>query len=412
MTKYFYAALNLLKARGLVQGSKTILKEFFRIVRRRDPVFADNKPPLVTEKFQWMFQSDRERKVESQEPFDLLVMCPPPGEGSGGHRTLFRFLDLLADKDLKVAITFSNSLSAKNPGLDEHFQNRIYEWFGSETPVVSGPEVWDQARCLMATSWNTAYELRPFEKTHALYYFIQDLEYMFYEEGFYREQADRTYDFGFRAITAGPWIRDALRGRNTRVLADFHFGATPHSSCLGKSKTAGFPKSRIFLYLRPSTARRGMETSLIALEKLYQMRKDFVVITAGTKHVHLLNSFATLNKGILPETELNETICSCDVGLVLSYTNKSLMPDEILSHGLTLVTNAGAQAVWGLPTERVFTGSGTDELAQALSKAIDHARLGVMNQTPPVSWEQAMTDSVLAVVRDISTPGGEVTPNA
>lgn len=406
--RYFYLALGILRAEGLVRGPKTIVKEFFRRALRRGVIVPFEQAPRVREHFAWIFQSETGQRIEERQNFsnDLLVVCPPPGQGSGGHRTLFRFLELAADQGLRVAITFSNSGANENNALNRDFQSRIYEWFGSQVPVVSGPKAWSTARCLMATSWATAYDVRPFEKTHTLYYFIQDLEYMFYEDGFYREQANRTYDFGYKAITAGPWIRDALRERKTRILSHFNFGTTNHAFCSSSTQNANFQTSRIFLYLRPSTARRGLETSLIALEKLHDMRRDFTVITAGSNQISFQTSFGSLHKGILSEEELNETICSCDIGFVLSYTNKSLMSDEILSHGLTLVTNSGEQAVWGLPADGVFIGEGPDEIAQALSKAIDYSRLGLVRDKRHSPWEQEMKNSVFAIVRDISGQGG------
>jgi len=65
--------------------------------------------------------------------------------------------------------------------------------------------------------------------------------------------------------------------------------------------------------------------------------------------------------GILSVNELAQLYRSCDVALVLSHTNLSLLPLELMACGCPVVSNRGPNVEWQLSDENAYLADPTPE---------------------------------------------------
>ena len=90
-------------------------------------------------------------------------------------------------------------------------------------------------------------------------------------------------------------------------------------------------------YARHETRRRGTELGLLALALLKEMRPDVEVVLFGSDDLPYELPFEFTSAGVLSEVELADLYRSAAVGLSVSLTNYSLVPQEMLACGLPVV---------------------------------------------------------------------------
>jgi glycosyltransferase involved in cell wall biosynthesis len=105
---------------------------------------------------------------------------------------------------------------------------------------------------------------------------------------------------------------------------------------------------RIFFYSRYVTERRACEIGIIALKKFCISHPNVKVVMAGWYLDNNKIPFPAENYGHLGTVDLSNVIRSCDVGLVFSCTNLSLMPLELMASGVAVISNSGPQTQWML----------------------------------------------------------------
>jgi O-antigen biosynthesis protein len=81
--------------------------------------------------------------------------------------------------------------------------------------------------------------------------------------------------------------------------------------------------------------------------------------------------FPAIFPGVLALSELGALYRSCDVGLVLSHTNVSLLPLELMACGCAVVSNKGPNNEWLLSDQ-------TAQLAKADPKSLAEAILELL----------------------------------
>ena len=269
--------------------------------------------------------------VVARRPLRIGWITTPPGPGSGGHTTMFRMIEGLerAGHENRLYL-YDNSHS--DPGRHERVIRRHWPSVraGGAGVDSAGPgvDVW------IATSWPTAHVLasRPALAGRRMY-FVQDYEPHFYARGALYALAEDTYRFGFTGITAGAWLADELERRFGMRSAHFDFGADRGVY----SATSGLDRSGVVFYTKPTVARRGHESGMLALERFARARPEATVHLFGDPVGDV--GFPTVNHGRLGLRELNELYNTCRVGLSLSFSNVSLIPWELLASGVVPVVN-------------------------------------------------------------------------
>ena len=106
----------------------------------------------------------------------------------------------------------------------------------------------------------------------------------------------------------------------------------------------------MLFYARAVTPRRAVPLGLLALEELHRRRPDVDVVLFGESRP-IRTPFPHRTLGVLEPAELAQAYNAATAGLVLSMTNPSLIPTEMLACGLPVVD---------LATESMATTFGTD----------------------------------------------------
>lgn len=269
----------------------------------------------------------------SKIPLVLNWIFPEPIPGSGGHRDIVRMINLLASFGhyINAYVVPRQYLWEKSDlevraFIQRHFTDldaEVLKW-GNGTMVESD--------AVILTHWSTAYLIDKVHNTSKVFYFVQDWEPFFFPMGIEYLRAEQTYKMGFSCITLGRWLTERLR-EWYGADADYFDLAVDHTIYYPRPvKKADHP--RICFYARPFTPRRLFPLGIEALHLVHQRRPDVEIFLYGTEDRELRQykiPFPYTNLGILTEEELANLFSACDVGIVLSPTNCSLVPPEMMA---------------------------------------------------------------------------------
>lgn len=343
-------------------------------------------------------------QLESVSTKTLNWIVPPFGFGSGGHLNIFRFISQLEARGFVCRIVL---VGDSMPSSAEEAKKNINSWFFPvKASVYLGTEKVPAAHISVATSWITAYYLRGFEATNHKCYFVQDFEPCFYPSGSEYSWAEETYRFGFYGITAGSWLKNKLNQDYGMHCESFSFS---YDAGMYRPTERRDPNVKhVFFYARPPTARRAFEMGLLVLQRVVLDNPDVRVIFAGWDVSSYEIPFPHLNAGTVRVDELPDLYSQCDVALVLSFSNLSLLPLELMACGTPVVSNRGACTEWLLneniceladPTVEALAASVTRLLRDPVRHgALRTAGLDFANRT---HWTNEV-DKVVTIFEKIS----------
>jgi hypothetical protein len=264
-------------------------------------------------------------------------IMPPPGKGSGGHLNIFRFIKYLEEAGHECRIyvyTFDRkgSIAAIKAIMGNSYPKvaATMEWIDSADEMA-------EADGILPTSWETAYVAYNFSGPAKRFYFVQDFEPFFYPVGSLYTLAENTYKFSFYGVTAGNWLSTKLR-RDYGMKTDYYEFGSEKSLY---SYTNDMKRKEILFYARPYTERRGFEIGVMALDLFHKNHPDYLINMVGYDVSSYKIPFPYRNLKTLELEQLNELYNQCVAGLVLSFTNMSLLPLELLKSGTIPVVNSG-----------------------------------------------------------------------
>ncbi|MBY6436600.1 glycosyltransferase family 1 protein [Rhodococcus kroppenstedtii] len=240
-------------------------------------------------------------------------------------------------------------------------------WPAVAATVVDVDDGLPSTAAWIATSWPTAHVLgaRPGVGGER-FYFVQDYEPYFHPAGSEYALAEDTYRFGFRILALGRMVRDEI-ARAVGVestLVPFGLDTTVYRF-LGSG-----PRRGIAFYSRPDTPRRGSVLAGLALDRFHALRPDHPIHLVGDRPPHM--TAPVIAHGRLDPDGLaalyNATVC----GLGLSFTNSSLVVEEMAACGVQVVVNdaPGARADVTHPGV-TWVQPGPSAIANALCAAVD-----------------------------------------
>jgi len=320
-------------------------------------------------------------------PVDIAWIMSPPSSTSGGHQNLFRFIDFAERAGHRCSIHFYN-----NSGVVVNIADmqrmlaetaaypNIYAPMTMYDPVKG---VGSHPQAIFATGWETAYPVFLDRSTARRFYFVQDFEPSFYPQGSEATLAENTYRFGFHGMTAGRWLSTKLHAEFGMATDAFDFAVDKTHYSLVNTE----PRKEIFFYARPVTPRRGFELGIMALADFAKQRPDVTINLAGWDVSNWHLPFKFVNHSGLAITELNGLYNKCAAGLVLSMSNMSLLPMELMSSGVVPVVNDA------LNNRMVWDSEFIDYVSPtplAISRALQHA----LSREDAVERSIAMSNSV------------------
>ena len=343
------------------------------------------------------------RPISRDEPLTINWLMPPPGKGSGGHMTLFRFIQALEKEGHNCKIYLHNG----GPKSDIE---RVRAIMGDSFPAVRAPMKWlrlnepmDEADGIFATSWETAYSVNAERTSAKKFYFVQDFEPYFYPVGSQSVLAENTYRLGLYGITAGAWLAKKLSDNYDMKAEYFNFGS---DSSVYTYRNATKRKEIVF-YARPYTARRGFEIGIMALDLFHEKHPEYVINIVGYDLSKYKIPFPYKNLKVLEHDDLNEVYNRCSAGLLLSLTNMSLLPLELLSSGCIPVVNDGENnRLVSNNSFITYSECNPIALANALSDVVSKVNLPKISKQASdsvknESWEESGEKFVQIVERQI-----------
>ena len=256
----------------------------------------------------------------------VALVIPAFRRGSGGHSTIANLVRGLE------AIGHECSLWLDAP-YDGDVERDFKAFFGEmDAPVNAGFARWTGADVAVATGWQTVHRTLLLRGAAARAYLVQDHEPEFYGASAERTWAEQTYRLGLHCVCASPWLAGVMRERYGATASHFDLGVRHEVYRLleGVERRTDL----VVLYARAVTPRRAVPLGLLALEEL-RMRRPQIEIALFGEGRPVAARFTQL--GVMGHGELADLYRSATVGVVLSMTNPSLVPTEMLACGLPVV---------------------------------------------------------------------------
>lgn len=304
---------------------------------------------------------------DADRPLHIACVIPAFSRGSGGHTSIFQIMSRLERAGHTVTYWIDDNYRLMAANRAARIRRDIQEWFAPiQGPVFKGFDEWFGADIAVATGWQTAHPVMMLRDVRARAYLVHDHESEFYPTSVEARWAEETYGFGMHAICGSPWLADIVRERYGGSASVFDFGVD-HDVY----RPIDVPRrtDTVVLYGRDVTPRRAVPLALMALAELKERRPDLRVVSFGdAREIDVPVDYEHL--GILSPPELAQLYNEGTVGLVLSMTNYSLIPQEMLACGMPCVDLAGISA------ETIFGADGPVALSPfdpiAMAETIDH----------------------------------------
>lgn len=299
----------------------------------------------------------------------VAVLIPPFVRGSGGHSTLFRLVCELERFGHTCSIWLDDPLGLQYERAG-HLRGAIREWFHPvEGPAFKGFDEWYGADVVLATGWQTVYTALRLDQTRARAYLVQDHEPEFFPTSAERVWAERSYSYDLYCICASDWLLDIVRARYGRQGTSFRLGVD--HEVYSPQPVARRPDTVAF-YARATTGRRAVALGALALEELARRRSDLRIILFGDDARHWL-PFGYEHAGIATPHELARIYSEARVGLCMSMTNYSLIPQEMMACGLPCVDLAdfGSGMAFGADGPVALVAFDPVAIADAIERLLD-----------------------------------------
>ncbi len=322
------ATLHRMRSGPILEPQKIDVLGFYQFVMEDTPI------PLDKEAYEK--KKDADTKV-------LNWIIPEMSPGSGGHINIFRFISNLEEMGMHSRIYLYRATNFSDNQSLRAFLKQYFSILDQRVEVYCDVKYAEFAHATIATSWITAYFVKNFNNTISKFYFVQDYEPYFYALGSEYQMAEETYRLGFRGLTAGGWLEKKLADEFGMKTRGFGFSYDRELYKPGKKRDK---RPRIFFYARPVTPRRDFEIGLLALNTVCQKRPEVEVVFAGWDVSNYQIPFQHKNLGVVALENLSDLYAQCDLCLVISNTNLSLLPLEIMASNSVAVCSKGENSTW------------------------------------------------------------------
>jgi glycosyltransferase involved in cell wall biosynthesis len=308
-------------------------------------------------------------------------VCAPPAGGSGGHTTLFRMVEMAEQRGHECTL-FLYDKNADDVTRHEGVIRR--HWKNLKAPVRSATTGMDGMDAVVASSWGAAHVVATrAPETANKFYFIQDFEPYFYPRGALYAFAEDTYRFGFTNIALGDMIASTLRTEiGVEPDAIVPFGCDHAVYRLLPRDAAAPARSGVVYYAKRGVDRRGYLLAKLALEKFHREHPGQEIHVFGDRVSNW--SIPVTNHGSLSPLDLNILYNRTIASLAFSFTNISLVPEELMAAGNVPILNdhpfsravlSAPHAIWAQPNpaavaaalSAAVTAPDIDERARLLS---------------------------------------------
>ena len=347
------------------------------------------------------------KKVDKAK-LNIGWVLSPISIGSGGQHTIARFAKSLQERGHNVTFFIYESISQQPADYSHQLLKEHFDIDVRCLPMSQAEK--EDIDVLFATGWETAYPVFNMKNPAHKMNFVQDFEPLFYGMGSKAVLAENTYRFGFYGITAGRWLTKKVGGYGMK--ADFFDFGADLDIYRPTGKTS--KKKQICFYARPVTERRAFEIGVLTLAKFHQIHPDYNIVFFGWDVSDYDIPFPYENRGIVSPVELSSIYHDSQACLVLSLTNASLLPLELLAAGCVPVMNDGEnnRLVIGENSDIVYTLDSPIELAKGLDEVVSDPDIEARCQriskgAESASWDASYEKFEKIIMREVTTASHE-----
>jgi len=331
------------------------------------------------------------------EGLRVAWLAIPPSAGSGGHTTQFRMMQAAVEAGQDTTLL----LYDRHGGDFERNAATVREawpWLTAGIrPVEERIRGYD---AVVATSWPTAHVAASRVDEGRILSFIQDYEPYFLPRGAEYALAEDSYHFGFRHIALGRMVASVLADEAGVFSDEVPFGCDTETYRLQRATGA---RRGVVLYAKRGNDRRGFALAMRALELFHDACPDEPIHVYGDRVDDA--PFPVVQHGSVTPARLNELYNGVVAGLALSFTNISLVAEEMLAAGVVPVIGDSPLARADLPNPHAAWGRATPSgLAGPLIDAVrregrDEYARQVAASVVGRSWRRTQ-EATVAIIAD------------
>ncbi|HTL19059.1 MAG TPA: glycosyltransferase, partial [Patescibacteria group bacterium] len=273
--------------------------------------------------------------MNQHDQLSLGWVLPRPFAGSGGLNNIFRMVGALQKwgHNSTIYCCDSERTFGSQAALASFIQTN---WGLKGVECLFAGNSLKPHDILLATHWSTVSRVKSDPRAVRKAYFVQDFEPLFFAMGDEYIMAENTYSLGLSCITLGHWLENLLRDNYGLDTCGFDF---PIDSTIYR-RAAG-PESRpfdIIYYGQPDKPRRAFHLGCEALRLVKQARPQTNIAMFGSEALAKVQvPFPFRNFGLQTPIELARLYQQSKIALVLSASNPSLVPCEMMACGAAVV---------------------------------------------------------------------------
>ncbi|TXN28792.1 glycosyltransferase family 4 protein [Lacisediminihabitans profunda] len=320
--------------------------------------------------------------------YRIAWVISPPSRTSGGHQNAFRFMSFLEKAGHELTVYLYSP--GKYPVVNVDEIRAMMHGMTGYPDLVGDMRLYDPAEgfapgfdAIFASDWEATYAAYRYEGEAKRFYFAQDFEPYFFAEGSDYVLAENSYRLGFHGIAAGQWLGEKLRSEYGMSCDAYDFAVDTSRYTYSNTER----RNEVVFYARPPTPRRATEFGLLALRELNRLRPDITINLIGWDMSGYDVPFPHVNHGAVDIARLDTIYNRSAAGLVLSLTNMSLLPMEVMASGVVPVVNDA-------PNTRGVFDSPYIEYVPMSPKAIAERLIAIVDRPDAVEHGAAIAHSV------------------
>lgn len=324
--------------------------------------------------------------MADKERLHVAVVIPAFSVGSGGHNIIFQLVLRLERMGHTCSIWVHDPFGHRSHEWAAVMRRTIVDHFAPvKAPVFKEFDAWYGADVVLATGWQTVHPVLGLPNARARAYLINDHEPDFYPTSVESYWASETYRQGLYGIAGSPWLRDLYEQRYGGRAGVFQYGVDHEAY---HPRPLERRRDTVLFYARSVTQRRAVALGIMTLHELKRRRPELRIVTFGDRYP-LAAPFPFEHAGIASAEQLSWLYSEATVGLCLSMTNYSLIPQEMLACGLPCVDLDGASAL------SVFGADGPVSLARFDVQSLADAMEALL--VDEATWERRSRQGVAFV---------------
>lgn len=254
------------------------------------------------------------------------------------HANIFRMIGQLTVLGNRQTVWIQNCVNHQDPPAAKKCIQIGHRSFPDEVVVRFLPE---DVRSLsgdavIATDLWATFPARRCQNFKARFYLIQDFEPLFYPMGETYLLAKATYASDLMALCMGEWlyktcIEHGMWARCWFPVPDFEYYFR-NENTKGASRV---PK--VAFYCQSSVPGRAASLGFSAFRELRRRETQFELVIFGEEPRERQVLGPLIDRGALSPNQMGELYRECDIGVVFSTTNYSIVPLEMMACGLPVV---------------------------------------------------------------------------